>query len=188
MRDAALTVEHCVKKMNRLMMQLQQGETEVPMQAISLQRVMNEVIKQRCQQSPIPLFSAIDTDVQLVADHDRLASVFEHVIQNAQEAAGKKGKVVVNIESTDKVVGITIQDNGQGMNQAFIESGLFKPFETTKGLTGMGIGAYESREYMLAIGGDVDVESEVGIGTKFRLLIPIVPQVEKNVVFEKGNA
>jgi putative PEP-CTERM system histidine kinase len=188
MRDATLTVEHCVKKMNRLMMQLQQGEAEVPMQAINLRKVMAEVKKQRCQQSPKPLFSVMETDIQLVADHDRLVSVFEHVIQNAQEAAGKKGKVIVNIESTSEEVIITIQDNGEGMSQAFIENGLFKPFETTKGLTGMGIGAYESREYMFAIGGDVEVESKVGFGTRFRLLIPIVRLIEKNVVLEKVNA
>ncbi len=174
MRDATLTVEHCVKKMNRLMMQLQQGEREIPLQAISLQKVMDEVTKQRCQQSPIPLFGVMETDIQLVADHDRLVSVFEHVIQNAQEAAGKKGKVVVSIESTAEETMISIQDNGQGMSQEFIENGLFKPFETTKGIAGMGIGAYESREYMLAIGGDVDIESKVGFGTVFRLLIPIV--------------
>ncbi|MEE9413011.1 MAG: XrtA/PEP-CTERM system histidine kinase PrsK [Methylococcales bacterium] len=174
MRDATLTVEHCVKKMNRLMMQLQQGEREIPLQAISLQKVMDEVTKQRCQQSPIPLFGVMETDIQLVADHDRLVSVFEHVIQNAQEAAGKKGKVVVSIESTAEETMISIQDNGQGMSQEFIENGLFKPFETTKGIAGMGIGAYESREYMLAIGGDVDIKSKVGFGTVFRLLIPIV--------------
>ncbi|MEE9346014.1 MAG: XrtA/PEP-CTERM system histidine kinase PrsK [Methylococcales bacterium] len=188
MRDANLTVEHCVNKMNRLMMQLKQGETEVPMQAISLQKVMDEVKKQRCQQSPVPKFSVMKTDVYLIADHDRLVSVFEHVIQNAQEAAGKKGIVIVNIEIDDVQVVITIKDNGQGMSQAFIENGLFKPFETTKGLTGMGIGAYESREYMLAIGGDVEVESKVEFGTRFRLLIPIVRLVEKNTVFEKVNA
>ncbi len=187
MHDATLTVEHCVNKMNRLMMQLKQGETEVPMQAISLQKVMAEVRKQRCQQSPAPKFNVMETDVHLIADHDRLVSVFEHVIQNAQEAAGKKGIVIVSIESDGEQVVITIDDNGHGMSQAFIENGLFKPFETTKGLTGMGIGAYESREYMLAIGGDVEVESKVEIGTRFRLLIPIVRLVENHAVFEKVN-
>ena len=50
---------------------------------------------------------------------------------------------------------------------------LFKPFETTKGLTGMGIGAYESREYVRALGGDLTVSSQSGIGSLFVFKIPL---------------
>ena len=188
MRDATQTIEHCVNKMNRLMMQLKQGDTIGSQETISLKKVLAEVLEQRSQQSPIPEFNGIETDVQVIADHDRLGSVFEHVIQNAQEAAGKKGKVRVSVSQNTKQVVITIQDNGQGMSQAFVQDGLFKPFETTKGLTGMGIGAYESREYILAIGGDVEVDSKIEFGTRFRLLIPVVQPVVQNAVYEKVSA
>jgi putative PEP-CTERM system histidine kinase len=178
MRDATQTIEHCVNKMNRLMMQLKQGEAATPQQAIQLDKVLLEAIQQRSQQSPVPEYTALETGIQVIADHDRLGSVFEHVIQNAQEAAGKKGKVTMSVSQHDGQVIITIEDNGQGMSPAFIRDGLFKPFETTKGLTGMGIGAYESREYMLAIGGDIEVESKIGSGTQLRLLIPVVHSIE----------
>ena len=188
MRDATQTIEHCVNKMNRLMMQLKQGEEAGSQKAIYLKGVLEEVIEQRSQQSPVPEFIGVDTDIQVIADHDRLSSVFAHVIQNAQEAAGKKGGVVVTVKEDAAHVVITIQDNGHGMSQGFIQNGLFKPFESTKGLTGMGIGAYESREYIMAIGGDVEVESKIDFGTRFRLLIPVAHPIEKNPVYERVSA
>jgi len=188
MRDAIQTIEHCVSKMNRLMTQLKQGDTSGSKQTISINKILTEVINQRSQQTPVPRFIAADIDMRVIADHDRLSSVFSHVIQNAQEATGKKGKVLVTaLQETTHVV-ITVQDNGPGMSKTFIQNGLFKPFETTKGLTGMGIGAYESREYILEIGGDVEVESKLEFGTRFRLLIPIARSVETNAVYEKVTA
>jgi signal transduction histidine kinase len=59
------------------------------------------------------------------------------------------------------------------MSEDFIANLLFKPFETTKGLTGMGIGAYESREYARALGGDLSVTSDSGTGSLFIFKIPL---------------
>jgi len=49
---------------------------------------------------------------------------------------------------------------------------LFTPFETTKGLSGMGIGACESRDYVRALGGDLAVESVPGRGTIVHISLP----------------
>ena len=59
------------------------------------------------------------------------------------------------------------------MSREFIQERLFKPFDTTKGSKGMGIGAYQVREYLMSIGGRVDVQSEEGRGTRFTLRFPI---------------
>jgi signal transduction histidine kinase len=59
------------------------------------------------------------------------------------------------------------------MTPEFVKDRLFKPFDTTKGSKGMGIGAYQVREYVLSIGGRVEVETTPGQGTRFRLLLPI---------------
>ena len=58
------------------------------------------------------------------------------------------------------------------MSDDFIKNNLFKPFKTTKGAKGMGIGVYEAREIILAIGGRIEVRSEVDKGTCFKLTIP----------------
>ncbi len=58
------------------------------------------------------------------------------------------------------------------MTEDFIKNDLFKPFKTTKGNKGMGIGVYEAREIIHAIGGQIEVRSEVNVGTCFKLKMP----------------
>jgi signal transduction histidine kinase len=70
-----------------------------------------------------------------------------------------------------------VTDTGCGMSREFIEDRLFKPFDTTKGSKGMGIGAYQVREYLMSIGGRVDVQSEEGRGTRFTLRFPLAEAV-----------
>ena len=67
----------------------------------------------------------------------------------------------------------SVTDSGHGMDEEFIKNRLFRPFDSTKGLTGMGIGAYECREVITALGGQVVVESQPGQGTVFRIMLPL---------------
>jgi signal transduction histidine kinase len=74
---------------------------------------------------------------------------------------------------------IEIEDNGIGMTDDFIRNRLFQPFETTKGNAGMGIGVYESREFIRNLGGDIEVVSVYNKGTTFTLKIPVREQTSK---------
>jgi signal transduction histidine kinase len=49
---------------------------------------------------------------------------------------------------------------------------LFRPFDSTKGSKGMGIGAYQAREYVQSLGGRVEVQSSPGDGTTFSIILP----------------
>ena len=69
------------------------------------------------------------------------------------------------------------------MDEDFIKNRLFKPFDTTKGLTGMGIGAYECKEFIQGMHGEVYVESEPGHGTRFKIRIPM--DIDVNLKGEK---
>jgi signal transduction histidine kinase len=60
------------------------------------------------------------------------------------------------------------------MEPAFVRKRLFRPFDSTKGSKGMGIGAYQAREFIRNAGGDIDVESQAGQGTTFRISLPVV--------------
>jgi len=62
------------------------------------------------------------------------------------------------------------------MSGEFIRERLFKPFDTTKGSKGMGVGAYQVREYVQSLGGRVDVTSEPGKGTRMTLRIPLMAE------------
>jgi signal transduction histidine kinase len=58
------------------------------------------------------------------------------------------------------------------MSEEFIRERLFKPFESTKS-AGMGIGVFESREYMRELGGTLEVSSTPGAGTTFQVTLPL---------------
>jgi signal transduction histidine kinase len=66
---------------------------------------------------------------------------------------------------------VEVGDTGHGMTPEFVRERLFRPFQTTKE-TGMGIGAYESFQYVQELGGRVQVDSTPGAGTQVRLLLP----------------
>ena len=67
---------------------------------------------------------------------------------------------------------VVVGDTGAGMSEEFMTNKLFKPFNTTK-QTGMGIGAYESFQYIQELGGRIDVKSEVGRGTIITMWLPL---------------
>ncbi len=94
------------------------------------------------------------------------------MIQNAQEATDKNGNISVRLSPGSGVAVVEIEDSGTGMDEHFIRHRLFKPFDSTKGLTGMGIGAFESRDFIRSIGGDISVRSTLGQGSLFKVQIP----------------
>jgi signal transduction histidine kinase len=68
---------------------------------------------------------------------------------------------------------LVVSDTGAGMSRDFIQERLFKPFDTTKGSKGMGIGAYQVREYVQSLGGRVEVRSTLGKGTVVAMRLPL---------------
>jgi signal transduction histidine kinase len=73
------------------------------------------------------------------------------------------------------------------MDDAFVRERLFRPFVTTKGVSGMGIGAYETREYVRSLGGEVEVHSRVGQGTLFRLRLPYNTGRAQNIGYSSAS-
>lgn len=173
MKDAIKTVEHAVGKMNRLMSQLRNAGAVSSAKEIDLSKLLREVVISRVKQMPIPKIKQDAKGLIVEADPDRLSSTFEHIVQNAQDAAGKKGEVEITLQSNENSAIVSVEDNGCGMDKEFIRERLFKPFDTTKGLTGMGIGAYESREYIKFLGGELKVQSQLNSGTVFECIIPL---------------
>ena len=106
-------------------------------------------------------------------ERDRLADVLGHIIQNAQEATPPDGRVEVAVQNGGAMAVIEVRDTGCGMDGDFIRNRLFRPFDSTKGRSGMGIGAYEAREFIRELGGQLDVHSESGTGTCFHIQLPL---------------
>lgn len=166
--DAFSTVENAVGKMNRMLAQLRKGRLESgDHNVIDLNRTLARVVREHSGSHPIPAFDSEDDASYVVANEDRLAAVLGHLIQNAQEATTEDGDVSVHLSCNNGQAIIAIKDTGCGMDAAFIRERLFRPFETTKGNAGMGVGVYESREFIASLGGGLDVTSEPGVGTTF---------------------
>ncbi len=177
--DAFSTVENAVAKMQRMLAQLRQGRpAAAEARALELERLIKQAVGSQSKNVPKPVLEGEIPNLRVLGDRDRLQSVIEHVINNAQDATPKNGwvKVACGFDPAGYAV-VDISDNGCGMDAEFISQRLFKPFDTTKGNAGMGIGAYECREVIQALGGRVEVESTPGLGTRFRLMIPLLAEV-----------
>ena len=182
--DAVETLSDSVRKMNRLLSQLRKGDIgRNNRRSISLSSALENVVEQQSQTKPKPELTSTDPDLTLVADANRLIAILAHLVQNAQDATDNDGWVRLRCyRDTDKIA-IKIQDNGSGMDRAFVRERLFKPFDTTKGNAGMGIGVYEARQFVRELNGDLQVDSEPDHGTTFTLTFPLdrPPAVERSL-------
>lgn len=173
-QDAFTTVRDAVAKMNRMLASLTQtqpdlGSTEV----VDVCEVAREAIQRKSDASPRPVYSGAESGIAVRAGRDRLLSVIEHLLQNAIEATDASGAVEIHADADGTSAYLEIRDDGCGMDRDFINYRLFRPFDTTKGKAGMGIGAYESRHIIDAMNGELLVESEPGRGTTFRIVLPL---------------
>lgn len=170
--DVISTISHSVARMTNLMKQMRSGERGGASEVISLGEVLLQVTERLSVKHPQPRLEQPPEDILVNADREQLATVFGHIIQNAQEATPRGGEVSVSVVREDGGVCVRVEDTGVGMDEDFIRERLFKPFDSTKGLTGMGVGAFESREYVRSLGGDISVTSQPGVGSLFRIILP----------------
>ncbi|HEY6043976.1 MAG TPA: ATP-binding protein, partial [Nitrosospira sp.] len=112
------------------------------------------------------------SSLEVYANSSRLERVMGHLIQNAIEATSRDGRVSVRLKRKNDFAIVEIEDTGRGMSDEFIREKLFKPFESTKS-AGMGIGVFESREYVSELGGEIEVSSSESNGTVFRIVLPL---------------
>jgi putative PEP-CTERM system histidine kinase len=171
--DAINTIAHSVSRMRRLMEQLTGGSKAPTRQLTNIEKVIQSVLKRTTNRLPIPTLARCDENMIVHADVERLSMVLEHLIRNAQEATNQDGSITVSTELADSVATISIADTGCGMTQEFIRDRLFRPFDSTKGSQSMGIGAYQARDYVRILGGQMEVTSEVGVGTTFSVRLPV---------------
>ncbi|MCB1631745.1 MAG: PEP-CTERM system histidine kinase PrsK [Pseudomonadales bacterium] len=170
--DVIDTVRNSVERMTRLMEQMRSGAREAAAQQVNLHATLLVVVERCARREPVPVLVHSDPLLFVQADRERLATVFAHLVQNAQEATDRTGKVALELHRDGDWAVIEIEDSGCGMDAEFVRERLFKPFDSTKGLTGMGIGAYESREFVRALGGEIHVRSQPGAGSIFQLVLP----------------
>lgn len=171
--DALATISNTVDRMGRVLAQLGQGDVSGTSREVDLVDVAERAAQRMAGRKPAPKVIPIRR-VRVRADPDRLGHVVEHLVRNAQEATAPHGEVLVEVDVVSDAPRLRVRDNGHGMEPDFVRDRLFRPFDSTKGARGMGVGAYQAREYLRSLGGDVLVESKPGVGTTFELMFPRV--------------
>jgi putative PEP-CTERM system histidine kinase len=171
-QDMLMTVENSLDRMRQLMLQLREGATP-PGAAFGVNlgamvRRVQAVCAARGRQLEVDLAANVDTR----GHEERLERIIGHVVQNAFDATATTGSVSLKLERAGGQAKIVVTDTGHGMTEDFIRDRLFKPFQTTK-QAGMGIGAYESYQYVQELGGKIEVQSKVNHGTTVTLLLPL---------------
>ena len=181
-KDAFETVDNAAVDIKRLLEQLRnrRAQTEKRIK-VDLKAVLKKVIDSRQQSLPQPTIKEACESCFAYVEKDRLTNVLAHLIDNAQQATDNDGTIDIGLMTRNSTVVLEIKDNGIGMDADFVRERLFKPFDTTKGNAGMGIGMYESREYIRHLGGDIDVQSAPGKGTTISLHIPVDQQLHDAV-------
>ena len=172
--DMLDTVDNAVDKMKRLLLQLRVGTVPADEPApVDLQDVVLSALKSKAPLTPRPTILVDAPGIRTMAHRERLDRVVGHLLQNAAEATPSNGTIEVRVRAQDQSAIIEVEDSGVGMSEDFIRTRLFKPFESTK-KNGMGIGIYESREYIRELGGQLDVESRETEGTRFSIALPLL--------------
>ncbi|MGE0487375.1 MAG: XrtA/PEP-CTERM system histidine kinase PrsK [Gammaproteobacteria bacterium] len=179
--DAFQTVGDAVGKMNRMLSSLRQMHTDVAVdETFDLGEVARAAVAAKADVRPQPRLQVTDgVPVPIRGSRDRLLSVLEHLLQNAAEATPETGEITVGLARRGDRAYLTLTDTGCGMDREFINTRLFKPFDTTKGKAGMGIGAYESRHVVSSMKGELLVESAPGSGTCFTVVLPLANAPEE---------
>ena len=175
--DMLVTLKNSSEKLNALLARLgrygaQGGETVQPVAVAPLLHTIAERYK---AQHPVTVIDAADCTV--LAQPEALEQALVHLVQNAVEASGEAEAVLLQArrEGNDAIIDVT--DSGPGMTPEFVRSRLFKPFQSSKA-GGFGIGAFEAREIVRAMGGRIEVESHEGLGSRFAVRLPLAAAAE----------
>jgi putative PEP-CTERM system histidine kinase len=171
-QDMLLTVESSLDKMRQLILQLREGEAPVGRAAgvelLPIARRIEAVASARGRALELQITAPVATR----GHEDRIERVLGHVVQNALDATPASGTVWLKLERASGQARVEVGDTGAGMSPEFVRNQLFRPFQTTKE-QGMGIGAYESFQYVQELGGQISVDSQLGRGTIVTILLPL---------------
>lgn len=151
-----------------------------PLLELSINMVWNEI---RHRARLVKDFSAIPL---VEADEARLGQVFVNLLINAAQALPEgqtdrnEIRVVTSTDATENAV-IEVRDTGRGIPAGLLDR-VFDPFFTTKPVgNGTGLGLSICHNIVTALGGEIAVSSELGVGTTFRLVLPRASGGARNV-------
>lgn len=183
--DAIDSLRAATDKLRRMAARLSEpvkslsGEYRRDARETDLVPIFRRVLAATAEQSHLFRIEAqLPESLSAFVEPERIENVFENLVINALEAMGTAGGRL-SVEAGDEP-GVTdriffsVADTGVGMTEEFIRERLFRPFATTK-TKGIGLGLFTCREIVETHGGRLEVESRLGVGTRFRVVLPSKP-------------
>jgi putative PEP-CTERM system histidine kinase len=165
--SAASRINDLINRMNALRHELRLKPVE-----LDLNLVVTEALANLNGTLNTKLVTKFDQVPKISADPQQLQSVFTNLLLNARDAVDMNGRITVTTIRQGEWVALSVSDNGCGMTEQFIKNSLFRPFRSTK-KKGLGIGMFQSKTIVEAHHGKIHVESELGVGTTFRVMLPL---------------
>jgi putative PEP-CTERM system histidine kinase len=174
--DMNSTLRNVVDKLQRMLVQLKERDTadndRLPARATDISALVKEFVEEKRELGIDVVAASDDLPLEVsVPDPQELLDVLEHVFANAVEAM-QGGPVELKLARRGQRACVDVIDHGPGMSEEFINTELFRPLRSTKN-GGLGIGAYQAREIVHGIGGDLEIKSKIGLGTTVTLSLPI---------------
>ena len=169
--DMVATLRSSVGKMNELLTRLSPQAQSGPQRSDPqpVRAILSDAIAAKRRDREVRLLG--DASLWAWVDALALEQAVGHLIQNAVEASPPDEPVDVRVAGAGHEVQITITDKGCGMDGDFLRNRLFQPFASTKP-DGFGIGSFEARSLIAAMGGRLIVDSTPGVGTEFSIFLP----------------
>jgi putative PEP-CTERM system histidine kinase len=173
-KDALQGISKSADRINQLIDRLSALRHKLELKPIEcdLNQLVAEALETLNGGSEVELIKELSPLPKLLADRDQLQSVIMNMLLNARDAVGSRGQVIVRTDQRDVWAALSVADNGCGMSPEFLRDSLFRPFQTTK-KKGLGIGMFQLKMIVEAHRGSIQVKSELGIGTTFRIMLPL---------------
>jgi putative PEP-CTERM system histidine kinase len=170
LRGVSKTVDHINDLISRLT--VLRHDLEVRAADCDLNQLITDILKGQESSSGMELVKEFQPIPRIRVDPSQIQKVVTNLLLNAREALNRDGKIRISTKQRDTWAVLTVADNGCGMSPEFISRSLFRPFSTTK-KKGIGIGMFHCKMIVEAHHGRIEVESELGKGTAFHVLLPL---------------
>jgi putative PEP-CTERM system histidine kinase len=170
LRGISKTVTHINELISRLSM-LRQELTVCPVEC-DLNEVVKAGLESQVDTPGIELVRELNPLPRVRLDPAQIQKVLSNLVLNARDALAGGGQIRVQTSQRSGWAVLGVSDTGCGMTPEFVQGSLFRPFQTTK-KQGVGIGMFHCKMIVEAHHGWIEVESQPGKGTTFRVLLPL---------------
>ena len=165
-------IEDSVNRANQMIEEFRLRTRDSPVMLVKtdLSKLLDRTVKEISLSCNVELVNNTSEICEVVLDPAKIRRVLDNMIKNAVDAMPQGGTLTVETGREGGYIYITVSDTGVGIPEEKLST-LFKPFQTTKS-KGLGLGLSYCKRAVEALGGRIQVESLVGKGTTFTIMIP----------------